>query len=115
MRPPATVGFHPSDIPVCKTYKLKDERDAAEAAEEMVRLGFQNRREGFRVLMPKENPKLAKRMGYAVTTGVTHGLRQKKEARDVRYWTYHHDDDVHYAIVLVGSGALRDLGFDGDG
>ena len=41
--------------------------------------------------MPKES-KLAKRIGYTVTTGVTHGLRQKNEVRDIRYWTYHHDE-----------------------
>ena len=105
------MKFHPRDIPVFKTYDLKDEKDAAEAAEEMVRLRFNNRRDGFRVLMPKEEPKMAKRMGYAVTTGVTHGLRQINEPRDIKYWTYHHDEE-HYATVLISSRAFDELGFD---
>ena len=49
-------------------------------------------------------------MGYTVTTGVTHGLRQVNEERDIRYWTYHHDDD-HYAIVLISNTVLTELGF----
>ena len=103
------MDFHPKDLPVSKTYDLKDEKDASNAVEDMVNIGFQGKNEGFRVLMPKES-KLAKRIGYTVTTGVTHGLRQKNEVRDVRYWTYHHDDD-HYAIVLISNTALEELGF----
>ena len=103
------MDFHPKDLPVSKTYDLKNEKDALDAVEDMINLGFRERREGFRVLMPKET-KLAKRIGYSVTTGVTHGLRQKNEIRDVRYWTYHHDDE-HYAIVLISNSALSDLGF----
>jgi len=52
----------------------------------------------------------AKRIGYIVTTGVTYGLRQTKQERDIRYWTYHHDSD-HYAIVLVSSKVLEELDF----
>ncbi len=103
------MDFHPKELPVTKTYDLKDEKDALNAVEDMVRIGFQGRKEGFRVLMPKES-KLAKRIGYTVTTGVTHGLRQKNEIRDVRYWTYHHDDK-HYAIVLISNSSLTELGF----
>ena len=103
------MDFHPKDLPVSKTYDLKDEKDASNAVEDMVKIGFQGKKEGIRVLMPKES-KLAKRIGYTVTTGVTHGLRQKNEVRDVRYWTYHHDDD-HYAIVLISNSALEELGF----
>ncbi len=102
------MDFHPRDLPVSKTYDLRDEKDAYDAVSDMVAAGFRGRRDGFRVLMPKE-PKLAKRIGYAVTTGVTAGLRKKNEIRDVRYWTYHHDQD-HYAIVLISSGALEGLG-----
>ncbi|MBA4447569.1 MAG: hypothetical protein H2B07_01575 [Nitrosopumilaceae archaeon] len=103
------MDFHPKDLPVSKTYDLKDEKDASNAVEDMVNIGFQGKKEGFRVLMPKES-KIAKRIGYTVTTGVTHGLRQKNEVRDVRYWTYHHDDE-HYAIVLISNSALEELGF----
>ncbi|BDQ31397.1 MAG: hypothetical protein K5798_08070 [Nitrosopumilus sp.] len=103
------MDFHPKDLPISKTYDLKDEKNAMEAVEDMIRIGFKKRKEGFKVLMPKES-KIAKRIGYTVTTGVTHGLRQKNEIRDIRYWTYHHDDE-HYAIVLISNSALADLGF----
>ena len=103
------MEFHPKNLPVTKTYDLKDVKDASDAVEDMVKLGFNNRKEGFRVLMPKES-KLAKRIGYTVTTGVTHGLRQKKEIRDIKYWTYHYDEN-HYAIVLISSKGLTELGF----
>jgi hypothetical protein len=103
------MDFHPKDLPISKTYDLKDEKDASEAVKDMVKLGFKNRKEGFKVLMPKE-PKLAKRIGYTVTTGVTQGLGQKNEIRDVKYWTYHHDDE-HFAIVLISNASLTELGF----
>jgi len=103
------MDFHPKNLPISKTYDLKDEKDASRAVEDMIKLGFKNRKEGFKVLMPKES-KLAKRIGYTVTTGVTQGLRQKNEIRDIKYWTYHHDDD-HYAIVLISNTSLTELGF----
>ena len=103
------MDFHPKDLPISKTYDLKDEKDALEAVEDMVKLGFKNRKEGFKVLMPKE-PKLAKRIGYTVTTGVTQELRKKNEIRDIKYWTYHHDED-HFAIVLISNTTLTELGF----
>ncbi len=103
------MEFHPKDLPISKTYDLKDEKDASKAVEDMVKLGFKNRKEGFKVLMPKES-KLAKRIGYTVTTGVTQGLRQTNEIRDIKYWTYHHDEE-HYAIVLISNTSLTELGF----
>jgi len=103
------MDFHPKDLPISKTYVLKDEKDAAEAVEDMVKLGFENKKEGFKVLMPKES-KLAKRIGYTITTGVTHGLKQKNEIRDIKYWTFHHDED-HFAIVLISNTTLTELGF----
>jgi len=103
------MDFHPKDLPISKTYDLKDEKEASEAVENMIKLGFKEKKEGFRVLMPKES-KIAKRIGYTVTTGVTYGLKQKKESRDIKYWTYHHDDE-HYAIVLISSDILTELGF----
>jgi len=103
------MDFHPKDLPISKTYDLKDEKDAMEAVEDMVKLGFENRKEGFKVLMPKES-KIAKRIGYTVTTGVTQRLRQKNEIRDIKYWTYHHDED-HFAIVLISNTTLTELGF----
>ncbi|GKS66816.1 hypothetical protein YTPLAS73_03630 [Nitrosarchaeum sp.] len=103
------MNFHPKDLPIAKTYDLKDVKDASDAVEDMVKRGFNNKKEGFKVLMPKDS-KLAKRIGYTVTTGVTHELRQKNEIRDIKYWTYHHDQD-HYAIVLISNKILTELGF----
>lgn len=103
------MDFHPEELPISKTYDIKDEKDASNAVENMISLGFKNKKKGFKVLMPKES-KIAKRIGYTITTGVTHGLRQKNETRDIRYWTYHHDKD-HYAIVLISDSILTELGF----
>tara|TARA_B100001179_G_C18266948_1_gene265058 strand:+ start:54 stop:371 length:318 start_codon:yes stop_codon:yes gene_type:complete len=97
-------------IPIKKTFELKDEKDAYDAAEEMVRIGFYTEKKGFKVLMQKEPKKTAKRIGYIVTTTVTSGLRKKNQDRDIRYWTYHHDKE-HYAIVLVSSKVVEELGF----
>lgn len=103
------MDFHPKDLPIFKIYDLKDETEASDAVEEMVNLGFANKKSGFKILMPKET-KLAKRIGYSVTTGVNVGLRKKNEVRDIKYWTYHHDSD-HYAIVLISNKVLEELGF----
>jgi len=103
------MEFHPSQLPIEKSFDLKDEKDASDAVEEMVKLGFENRENGFRVLMPKDST-LAKRIGYITTTGVNYGLRQKNKERDIRYWTYHHDKD-HYAIVFISARVLAELGF----
>lgn len=103
------MEFHPKNLPISKTYNIKNEKEANDAVEDMVSIGFENSKEGFRVLMPKEK-KLAKRIGYTITTGVTYGLRQKNQVRNVRYWTYHHDSE-HYAIVLISNKAVEELGF----
>ena len=103
------MEFHPSELPIAKTFDVKDEKGASEAAEEMVKMGFSTREDGFKILMPKEK-KLAKRIGYIVTTSVNFGLRKTNQDRNVRYWTYHQDKD-HYAIVLIGAQAVEKLGF----
>ena len=103
------MDLHPRDLPVSKTFDLKDESDVQGAVEEMVRLGFKDKKGCFKVLMPKGEAKTAKRIGYAVTTGVTHELGRRNEIRDIRYWTYHHDKD-HYAIVLISNSVLEKLG-----
>ena len=103
------MDFHPKNLPVSKVYDVKNEKEAIEAVENMVNLGFKEKKEGFKVLMPKET-KIAKRIGYTITTGVTKGRREKNETRDVKYWTYHHDDE-HFAIVLIDNSALTELGF----
>ena len=103
------MDFHPKDLPIAKVYDVKNESEAMQAVENMVSLGFKEKKEGFKVLMPKET-KIAKRIGYTITTVVTRGLREKNETRDVKYWTYHHDDE-HFAIVLIDNSALTELGF----
>ncbi len=103
------MDFHPKNLPISKTYIVKNENDAIKTVEDMVNLGFKEKKEGFKVLMPKET-KIAKRIGYTITTGVTKGLREKNETRDVKYWTYHHDDE-YFAIVLIDNSVLTELGF----
>lgn len=103
------MEFHPSKIPIAKIFDVKDEKDASDAAEEMVKLGFSNQKTGYKVLMPKES-RTAKRIGIIVTTGINYGLRQTNQERDVRYWTYNHDKE-HYAIILISSKVLEELGF----
>ena len=97
-------------IPIKETFDLKDEKDAYDAAEKMVQIGFYKEKKGFKVLMPKESEKIAKRIGYIVTTTVTSELRKEDQHRDIRYWTYHHDKK-HYAIVLVSSTVFEELDF----
>ena len=96
-------------IPIIKTFDLKDEKDAYDAAEEMVRIGFHKEKKGFKVLMPRESKKTAKRIGYIVTTSVSAGLRKAGQERDIWYGTYYHDKE-HYAIVLASSKVVQELG-----
>ena len=96
-------------IPILKSFNVNDEKEASIAADEMVELGFLNEKKGFKVIMPKE-PRIAKRIGYIVTTTVTAGLGKTEQDRNIKYWTYHHDED-HYAIVLVNAQVLDELGF----
>lgn len=94
----AAVETHPSKISVRREFEVSDEKGASEAAEQMVRLGFDG--SGFRVLFPKADKKTARRIGYTLTTSVNYGLRQAGRRRGIRYWTYHHDAS-RYAIVMV--------------
>ena len=103
------MEFHPSKLPIAKVFDVNDEKDATNAVEKMAELGFENKKEGYKVLMPKD-PNTAKRIGYIVTTSINYWLRKNKKERDIRYWTYHHDED-HYAIVLISSSVLEELGF----
>lgn len=102
------MEFHPSQIPIVKTFVVKDEKTASDSAAEMARLGFENQKGGYRVLMPKQE-KLAKRIGLTVTTEINYKLRQANQERNLRYWTYHHDDE-NYAIVLISSNVFEQLG-----
>jgi len=104
------MEFHPSKIPIFKIFDVKDEKQATEAAHEMVMIGFDKEDKGYKVLMPKNDDRKAKRIGYTVTTTVTYALRKTNQERDVRYWTFHEDDE-HYAIVFVSSKVLGRLDF----
>ena len=104
------MEFHPSKIPISKTFDVKDEKQATEVAHEMVMMGFDKEDKGYKVLMSKDNEKTAKRIGYTVTTTVTYALRKTNQERDVRYWTYHEDEN-HYGIVFVSSKVLEKLDF----
>ncbi|WP_042685291.1 hypothetical protein [Candidatus Nitrosotenuis chungbukensis] len=101
------MEFHPSQIPIVKTFVTKNEKEASAFASEMVRLGFENQKGGYKVLMPKQKD-LAKRIGFIVTTEINYMLRQTKQERNLRYWTYHHDAE-NYAIVLISSRVLDEL------
>ena len=104
------MDFHPSQIPITKTFELKYEKDATEAAYEMVKIGFTAEDKGFKILMPKDDERKAKRIGYTITTTVTFALRQTDQDKNIKYWTYHEDDN-HYAIVFVNYQVLEKLGF----
>ena len=41
------MEFHPKDLPISKTYDLKDEKEAIKAVEDMVKLGFQAKKESY--------------------------------------------------------------------
>ena len=104
------MEFHPSQIPIAKTFELKDEKDATDAAHEMVKIGFTTEDKGFKVLMSKHDERKAKRIGHTVNTTVTFALRQTEQNRNIRYWTYHEDKD-HYAMVLVNYEVFEKVGF----
>ena len=50
--------FHPSKIPISKIFNVKDEKQATEAAHEMVMIGFDKEDKGYKVLMSKKMKKL---------------------------------------------------------
>lgn len=103
------MDFHPSQIPLVQSFEIQDERKASEIAEEMVRLGFSTQKGGFRVIMTKDQ-KIAKKIGFTIMNELNFGLRKTKQERDIKYWIYSHDVD-HYAMVLISSKVMQDLGF----
>jgi hypothetical protein len=102
------MEFHPSQIPIVKTFTVTDEKAASDSVTQMVNLGFENQKGAYKVLIPKQD-KLAKRIGFTVTTEINYRLRQTKQDRNLRYWTYHHDNE-HYAIVLISAKVFDELG-----
>lgn len=103
------MDFHPSQLPILKTFEVANESQAAYAASEMVKIGFSNQKSAFRVLMTNEK-NLAKKIGFLIMNEINFGLRKTKQERDVMYWVYNHDKS-HYAMVLISSKVLHELGF----
>ncbi|MGI0073777.1 MAG: hypothetical protein ACREA3_08195 [Nitrosotalea sp.] len=103
------MEFHPSQIPVTKTFQIDSDYKAPDIAAEMVRLGFATQKGAFKVIMTKDKS-IAKKIGYTIMSELNLGLRKTKQERDVRYWIYSHDAD-HYAMVLISSKVFESLGF----
>ncbi|MDE1862314.1 MAG: hypothetical protein KGI33_05310 [Thaumarchaeota archaeon] len=102
------MEFHPSQIPITKTFEMSDEGTAPDVASEMVRMGFDSQNGGFRIIMTKEK-NTAKKIGYTLMNELNHGLRKAKQERSVRYWIYTHDKD-HFAMVLISAKVFDRLG-----
>jgi len=103
------MDFHPSQIPISKTFHITDENQSAEIASEMVKLGFTNQQGAFLVLMTNDK-KAAKKIGFTIMNELNFGLRKTKQERDVRYWIYTYDKE-HFAMVLINSKVFQELGF----
>lgn len=102
------MDFHPSQIPISKTFEIGDDLRAAEVASEMVKIGFASQKGGFRIIMTKDK-NTAKKIGFTIMNELNLGLRKAKQERDVRYWVYSYDPD-HFAMVLISSKVLERLG-----
>ena len=49
------MEFHPKDLPISKTYDLKNEEDAVKAIEDMVQLGFKEKKRRLQSVNAKRN------------------------------------------------------------
>lgn len=103
------MDFHPSQLPIAQSFQIDDERKAQDLADQMVKLGFSAQKGAFKVIMTKEQ-KTAKKIGFTIMNELNFGLKKTKQERDVRYWIYSHDAD-HYAMVLISSKVMEELGF----
>ena len=103
------MEFHPSQIPIKETYDIVDEQEATKIAQLITENWSQDAKTGFKVFMPKDK-KLAKRIGYTIVTSVNYFLHKSKIKCNVRYWVYH-EDDKHYAIVLIDAQSFESLRF----
>lgn len=103
------MDFHPSQLPILKTFEVDSEIQTSDIASEMVKMGFSNQKSAFRVLMTNEK-NIAKKIGFSIMSEINFGLRKTKQERDVMYWVYHYDKS-HYAMVLISSKVLHELGF----
>ena len=103
------MEFHPSQLPVSKTFEVRDEVQASQAVAEMVKLGFAGQKSAYRVLMTNDK-NIAKKIGFVIMDELNFGLRKTKQERDVMYWIYHYDS-LHYAMVLISSKEFQELDF----
>jgi len=103
------MNFHPSQLPILKTFEINDESQVSDAVSEMIMLGFSNQKGAFKVLMTNEKD-LAKKIGFLIMNEINFGLRKTKQERDVMYWIFHHDKS-HYAMILISSKVFNELGF----
>ncbi len=103
------MEFHPSQIPISKTFEITDEHQAQDVAMTMVKLGFSSQTGAFRILMTNDK-KIARKIGYTIMNELNFGLRKTKQERDIRYWIYSYDKE-HYAMVLLSSTVFEKLGF----
>ena len=103
------MEFHPSQLPIAHFFTIDDERKSTGIAEQMVQMKFAIQKGAFKVIMPKEQ-KVAKKIGFTIVNELNFGLRKTKQERDIRYWIYSHDKD-HYAMVLISSKVMKELGF----
>ncbi len=103
------MEFHPSQLPVSRTFQITDEYQAPDVTSEMVKLGFTEQKGAFRILMTNDK-KIARKIGFTIMNELNFGLRKTKQERDVRYWIYNYDKE-HYAMVLISSKVFQELGF----
>lgn len=100
------MGIHPSQIPISKTFEVKDYSEASDVLNDMLTRDF-SKELGFKILIPKDQ-NLAKSVGYTIVNELNKGLRMKRYMHNLRYFVYHHDP-AHYAIVIVSEEALAKL------
>jgi len=103
------MEFHPSQLPISQTFQVYDEYKAPDIAQQIVKVGFATQKGAFRIIMTKEKG-TAKKIGFTILNELNQGLERTKQERDIRYWIYSHDAE-HYAMVLISSKILSQLGF----
>ena len=103
------MDFHPSQIPISHSFEIQDEYKVPQMVEQLVKLGFSSQKGAFRIIMTKDK-EIAKKIGFTMLNELNVKLRKAKQERDVRYWIYSYDPD-HYAMVLISSKVMQELGF----
>ena len=57
------MDFHPSQLPILKTFEINEELQVSNAVSEMIKLGFSNHKSALRVLMTNEKD-LVKKLDF---------------------------------------------------